>query len=245
MLFWVGKHTRTSWYKKYRTRSIVQKLGIVLWRRNKNVLSLVQIISHEGNSNFSCSRWSDHKLHPTLEKSLHNQSKKNIYLSYLSILFTTSVQRRGELLACSRTTQTHKIKVWKCFSFLSLSHLDFRISIGFSNLPEIRVQRWKHRVLAGMRRLQVGLGGGASLPSWADLSEVHPARSLQRGQLVTLVGGVDEELLRTNLHLHCFALTQLWAPTIPLVSPVAMKYSTIEEKLKILINMCVHIQSWS
>lgn len=64
-------------------------------------------------------------------------------------------------------------------------NLDLRIPDCFPRLPEIRVQRWKHWVLAGMRRLQVDLTTWPSLESWTDLSALHPAHSLQRGQLVT------------------------------------------------------------
>lgn len=126
----------------------------------------------------------------------------------------------------------------------SLSHLDFRISNGFSNLPEIRVQRWKHRVLAGMRRLQVGLGGGASLPSWADLSEVHPARSLQRGQLVTFVGSrwrASEDKPSPPLLCSHAALGSHYPVSFSSCNEIFHN----EEKLKILVNMCVHIQSLS
>lgn len=144
---------------------------------------MVQIISHyEGNSNFSCSRWSDHKLHPTLEKSLRNDSKKTTNICIY--ILRTSGRSRGYKLTCFPTanhTRSRSEHVCVC-------HLDFRISHGFSNLPEIRVQRREHRVLAGVRRLQVHLSGWASLQSGADLPEVHPARSLQGGQLVAGVG---------------------------------------------------------
>lgn len=77
--------------------------------------------------------------------------------------------------------------------FFFLSWL--RISNSFPRLPEIWVQRWEHRVLAGMWRLQVGLGGWPSLESWADLSEVHPASSLQGGQFMKSFWGQDSTFL--------------------------------------------------
>lgn len=42
ILFWVGKHTRTSWYKKCPTKSIVQNLGNEFWctTKKKQELSL-------------------------------------------------------------------------------------------------------------------------------------------------------------------------------------------------------------
>lgn len=139
-------------------------------------------------TNFSCSRWSDHKLHPTLEKSLHNESKKtNICILYVYV----SGRGGGYLLVsflASKYTRSRSENICVGKPFFP-PHLDLRISNGFSNLPEIWVQRWKHGVLAGMPRLQVGLSGWASLESRADLSEVHPACSLQRGQSWSWWGG--------------------------------------------------------
>lgn len=95
ILFWVGKRTRTSWYKRYPARRTVQNLG----NNHNNFLCLVQIISHgDGNSNFSCSRWSDHKLHPTLEKSLHNESKKNLFILFIYLygMSTNNLKREDQ-----------------------------------------------------------------------------------------------------------------------------------------------------
>lgn len=187
---------------------------------------MVQIIRHyEGNSNFSCSRWSDHKLHPTLEKSLHNKGNKNVNTS---IFFRSVRIRRGYLLWCFLNNKFTDQPSENVFVNKRVFHLDFRISNSFSNLPEIWVQRWKHRVLAGMWRLQVGLSGWASLESWTDLPEVHPARRLQRGQLVasaaskwrTSEGKPSPPLLYSHPTLNSFCPA--------LVSPVDRKNSTLE-----------------
>lgn len=157
-------------------------------------IAVFQIISHyQGNSDFSCSRWSDHKLHPTLEKLLHNESKKPPQKK------KKKQEEKERLLAGMFSHhKIHKINKSAVWWFSVGKHFLFswlRISHSFPRLPEIWVQRWKHRVLAGMRRLQVGLSGWPSLESWADLSEVHPASSLQGGQFMKSFWGQDSTLL--------------------------------------------------
>lgn len=177
-------------------RSILQNPGNICCCVLNILISLwFKSILKGGNSNLSYSRLPDRKLHPSLEKLLRNKSKKSNFLNLETAIYWSICIPRN---TCDDLVSTTN------FSF----NLSLRISESFPSVPAIGVQRWKHWVLVGMRRLQVSLTGWPSLESWTDLSEVHPAYSQQRGQSVMADGSQTSGRKRVY-SLHPDATT-LW-----------------------------------